>query len=118
MRATLLAGSLIFTLFSTGCIIDAGANRISVYNDSSFEIDVIRVRELGSIGYGSNYLGSPLRPRGSLTIVGLPCGTYDLLVQDELGTQCELLGQDLCFGGREAWRVSDSMLTRCAFRRF
>ena len=33
------------------------------------------------------------------------------------GREASLLGQDLCFGGREVWRITNSLLTRCSFRR-
>ena len=46
--------------------------------------------------------------------IGLDCSTYDVLVVDELGAECELLGLDVCFDDA-VWVIDNAQLAACDF---
>jgi hypothetical protein len=102
---------------STGCIItdDDGDSDLTIINDSSYTIEEIALAEVSEETWGPNLLrGDVLFPGESLTIVSIECGTYDVLVTDELGTDCELSNLRLCFDSTD-WVVDDTTLAICDF---
>ncbi len=113
-RASLLGIALVATL-ATGCIIEAGSDSsLTIVNDSSFVLDEIRVAEINDLDYGPNLVGrDALFPGEEITVV-LDCGTYDALVVDQFGTDCELRRLDLCFDDA-VWIIDNFELATCGF---
>jgi len=68
---------------------------LRVRNDSDFSIVEIHVTAVGNSTWGPNLLSSDLVPGDSL-VLGIDCGTYDALLVDESGVDCELHDVDLC----------------------
>ena len=65
--------------------------------------------------WGPNLLPEPLFPGDELIITDIDCGTYDALVVDETGVECELSGIDLCLGDSDGWVIDNFTLDVCAF---
>jgi hypothetical protein len=97
MRLTSLA-TLVFPvmLAATACS-DSSNSSLTVRNDSDFEIDQLFVTGTDHASWGPNLLGNqPLLP-GDAVSIDVSCGTFDALLVDETGAQCELDSIDLCF---------------------
>lgn len=47
-------------------------------------------------------------------ISGIACDTYDVLVTDETGVDCQLSSIDICIDN-DGWIVDDVVLDVCAF---
>lgn len=86
---------------------------ITVVNQSSFFIDELHVAEVSDPTWGPDLVDGALPPGEEITIA-VDCGTYDVLVVDETGVECELAGLDLCFDDGE-WVITDTTLDVCAF---
>ncbi len=77
-----------------GCTSSSGTLRVT--NDSDFAIVEMHVAPNGSTTWGGNLLsGDVLAPGDTLTI-DTACDTYDVLLVDEQGVDCEIDGIDLC----------------------
>jgi len=116
MKKTTLALTLILTAaFASGCIITTDEDSsLTIDNASSFFLDDIAVRGSGDFDYGANLVGSAgLAPGESITVL-LDCDTYDVLVTDEDGVTCELIGFDLCFDDA-LWVITNGQLNSCLF---
>jgi hypothetical protein len=110
----ILAAGLI-ALFVNACIIvDDGSSTLSVVNQSSYRLYDIRVAPVGSTTWSDNLLGGDVLLPGEELRISLACDTYDVLVVDELNTECVLSGVDVCFNS-DAWVVTDIDLDTCAF---
>lgn len=102
-------------VLSTGCIIttDDGDSDLTIFNESNYYLIQIQLAEVNDRTWGPNLLGrDDLPPGGSLTIVDIECGRYDVLIVDELGTACELIDLGLCFDSAD-WFITDATLDSC-----
>jgi hypothetical protein len=99
-----------------GCVASDGSgdSTLTVSNDSSFFIDEIHLAEVSDPSWGPDLVGGSLAPGEDVTIVDIDCGTYDVLVVDETGVECELQNFDLCFDDG-LWVIDDVTLDTCAF---
>lgn len=112
-RLSLLA--LVAPLTLAGCVIGDGDSSLTLYNESSYALDEVYLAEEFDSDWGPNLLRSPLFPGDELVIVDIECGTYDALVVDETGVECELRNLDLCLDD-DGWVIDDSTLDACAFQ--
>jgi hypothetical protein len=94
------------------CVAEDGDSSLTVINESSFFIDELYIAEVSDPNWGPDLVGD-LAPGEEVTII-LDCGTYDVLVVDETGVECELANVDLCFDD-DAWVITDVTLDVCAF---
>jgi hypothetical protein len=94
---------LITTLFvvlgsaavAAGCSNSADAS-LTVKNHSDFAIVELRVTPVGNPSWGPNLLaGDTLEPGESL-VLAAECNTYDALLVDESGVDCQVNDVDLC----------------------
>lgn len=92
---------------------DGPDSTLTVANDSSYWIDELYVAEISDPSWGPNLVYNSLAP-GEETTIGVSCGTYDVLVVDETGVECELANLDLCFDDG-IWVITDFTLDVCAF---
>ena len=73
------------------------AASLTVWNQSDFALTEIYLTDVGSPTWGPNLLrGDVLLPGEQLTL-GVLCDTYDALIVDEDGVDCEINSIDLCF---------------------
>lgn len=98
---------------ATACTTTEGDSTLTIANDSSFFIDEIHLAEVSDPNWGPDLIGD-LAPGEEVTIVDITCGTYDVLVVDETGVECELGNLDLCFND-DIWVITDLTLDVCAF---
>lgn len=97
---------------ATGCsdggttvIVPDGSLRVE--NQSDFAIVEIRVTSVGSTTWGPNLIsGDVLLPGEALTLA-VTCDTYDALLVDEDGVDCEIHGIDLCLNDAD-WIIRNS----------
>jgi len=82
---------------------------LRVQNDSDFSIVEIHVTSVGSSTWGPNLLSSDLVPGDSI-VLGVDCGTYDALLVDESGVDCELHDVDLCLNDAD-WVIRNNTCT-------
>jgi hypothetical protein len=80
---------------ATGCADDNTDATLRVSNQSDFSIVEIHVTQVGNPNWGPNLLDSALSPSDSVTL-GVTCDTYDALLVDETGVDCEVHDLDLC----------------------
>jgi len=99
------------TAAATGaCSDNNGADlTLHVQNDSDFAIVEIHVTPVGNPTWGPNLLTSHLAPGDSL-VLGINCGTYDALLVDEAGVDCELHDLDLCLNDAD-WVIRNNTCT-------
>lgn len=92
-----------------GCSDDNNDNTdatLSVHNESSFQIVELHVTSVGNSDWGPNLVaGAPLDPGEQLTL-GVNCDTYDALLVDEAGVDCQLHSLDLCANDAD-WIIHD-----------
>lgn len=93
----------------------SGNNNLVVANRSDFTLDEVHIAEVNDPTWGPNLLPDVLFPGEDLVITDIACGTYDVLVVDELGTSCELDGTELCFMDTDQWTITNTTLGVCAF---
>ena len=107
--ASLLTASLLATtLGATGCIISDSGSDLTVTNNSSFDIQELYLTFSTSSGWGANHLGNnPLLPGESITLAGISCDTYDVLMVDETGAKCEHDNLDLCLSSA-SWVITNN----------
>ena len=95
MRLIPSLASLAFVVASAGCVLQSDSS-ILVENRSDFEIHELYVTPVASSSWGPNLVnGDALYPGDSMW-VGLDCGTFDALIIDETGAECEVNDVDLC----------------------
>lgn len=94
-----------------------GGNDLIVANRSDVVLDEVRLAEVNDPTWGPNVVPDVLFPGEDLVIVDISCGSYDVLVVDELGTSCELLDNELCFNDTDRWTITNTTLGFCAFDR-
>jgi hypothetical protein len=94
-----------------GCSSDSSTNAtLHVQNSSDFAIVEIHVTSVGSTTWGPNLIsGDTLSPGETLT-VDVSCGTYDALLVDESGVDCQLMSVDLCLNDA-AWVIRNNTCT-------
>ena len=89
-------GTLLCAAVSLGACSSSSSGSLHVTNQSSFAIVEFHVAPNGSQTWGPNLLASnPLNP-GEDFAVDTSCGTYDVMLVDEQGVDCEIDGIDLC----------------------
>lgn len=100
-------------MFIPGCVISDGPDStITIYNDSDYAIFELYIAERNTFDWGPDLLrGLPLEPGDAIT-VEVDCGTYDVEVWDELGTDCVLEGIDVCFED-DGWSITNTDLAIC-----
>jgi len=95
---------------AAGCEDDNTESQLHVENLSDFAIVEIHVTSVGSSTWGSNLLdGNPLEPGESL-LLGVDCGTYDALLVDEAGVDCQVNDLDLCLNNAD-WVIRNDTCT-------
>ena len=111
----IIAIAIAVAMLGTSCIIssDDDDSTITVENQSSYVIEEVRVAAVGVDTWGPNLIPGALFPGESVTI-SVDCDTYDVLIVDETGLDCTLVGLDLCFEDG-TWVVTDGTLNQCAF---
>ncbi len=77
-----------------GCTSSSGTLRIT--NNSDFSIVEMHVAPNGSTSWGGNLLNGDVLAPGETLTVDTSCNTYDVLLVDEQGVDCEIDGIDLC----------------------
>lgn len=105
--------ALLGALALTGCVASDDAS-LTISNQSSYTLIEVHLAATTDPDWGPNILPDVLYPDEDLTIVGIECDTYDVLVTDDTGVDCELGNLDLC-GTDEDWVVDDFTLDVCAF---
>lgn len=88
---------------------------LHVQNDSDFSIVEIHVTPVGNPTWGPNLLTSALAAGDSL-VLGINCGTYDALLVDAAGVDCELHNLDLCLNDAD-WIIRNNTCTVFAVAR-
>lgn len=111
MNRTNLA--LVAAVFATGCVVSDDAS-LTIYNESSYVLVEVHLATVDDPSWGPNILPVDLFPGDELVIEGIECNTYDVLVTDDTGVDCELGNLDLC-ATDEGWVVDDFTLDVCAF---
>jgi hypothetical protein len=94
-----------------GCSSSNGPDAsLHVQNSSDFSIVEIRVTSVGSTTWGPNLLGGDILAPGESLTIDVTCGTYDALLVDESGVDCQLHSVDLCFGDA-SWIIRNNTCT-------
>lgn len=108
--------SAILAVGAGACVVseDDGDSTLTVSNRSSYFIEEIHLAEVSDPSWGADLIDGALAPGEDVIIVDISCGTYDVLVIDETGVECELSGLELCFDD-DAWVIDDFTLDVCAF---
>jgi hypothetical protein len=92
-----------------GCGSDSNGS-LTVHNESDFLIVELHVTQVDNTNWGPNLLGiSPLHPGDSVSL-GVSCDTYDALLVDEAGVDCQLHSVDLCFNNAD-WIINNNTCT-------
>jgi hypothetical protein len=105
-----LAAALGSAALVAGCSDSASDASLRVENQSDFDIVELHVTSVGSSTWGSNLLGgNPLAP-GSSVVIGVSCDTYDALLVDDSGVDCQLHSVDLCLNDA-AWIIQNDTCT-------
>ena len=94
---TAVFASLSAVAVAAGCASDGSPDAtLKVRNDSDFQITEIHVTGVGNATWGPNLLGGDTLAPGESLVLGVDCGTYDALLVDEQGVDCEIHDVDLC----------------------
>jgi hypothetical protein len=100
---------------AAGCVAsDGGSSDFTVSNRSSYFLNEIHLAPVDSTTWGPDLLPGDLAPGEDLVITSIQCDTYDVLVVDETGVDCELHNIDLC-ANSDGWTIDDTTLDVCAF---
>jgi hypothetical protein len=97
-----------------GCVVVDDDASLTIANRSSYTLVEVYLAADDDPSWGPNILPGVLYPGEDLIIEGIECDTYDVLVTDDTGVDCELGNLDIC-GGDEGWVVDDFTLDVCAF---
>lgn len=107
LAACLLAACSAEGSVTTGPIDDSS---LVIDNQSSFVIEEVYLTGVGNSSWGPNRLGGDaLFPDETLTL-GVSCGTYDALLVDEDGIDCEIHDLDLCLNDA-VWVIRNNTCT-------
>jgi hypothetical protein len=80
---------------------------LAVHNESDFAIVELHVTQVGNSDWGPNLLGgSALRPGDSISLA-VNCDTYDALLVDDSGVDCQLHSVQLCFSSSD-WVIQNN----------
>lgn len=80
---------------------------LTVTNSSDFALTEIYLTDVGNSSWGPNLIsGDVLLPDEHLTL-GVNCSTYDALIVDESGVDCEVDNIDLCLNNAD-WVITNS----------
>lgn len=94
-----------------GCSSDSGPDAsLRVRNDSDFTITEIHVAPVGSVDWGPNLLSGDVLFPDEMLRIDVSCDTWDALLVDEDGVDCEINGLDLC-GSTADWVINNSSCT-------
>ncbi|MBK7077346.1 MAG: hypothetical protein IPH44_34150 [Myxococcales bacterium] len=113
---TLTAFLLTASLAACTVVTDDRDATLTIANQSSYYLDALHLAEVHSASWGPDLLLAPLAPGSQVTVLDIPCDTYDVLVVDETGVECQLASIDLCFDDQR-WVVDDRTLDFCAFNK-
>lgn len=89
-------------------------SELKVQNESSVVIEKIYVAQVDASSWGPDVLGGEILFPGEGFTIELACDAYNVLVVDELGTECMLENLDLCFEDA-TWFVTNGQLDGCDF---
>jgi hypothetical protein len=89
-------------------------SELRIENESSVVIESIYVAQIDSSSWGPDLLGGEILFPGEGFTIELGCDAYNVMVVDELGTECMLESLDLCFEDA-TWFVTNSQLAGCEF---
>jgi hypothetical protein len=110
----LLLASLVAASALAGCTttasttIDDGPDAtLLVINESDYVIEEIYLTDVGSVSWGRNLLGGDVLFPGEDFLLGVDCGTYDALLVDETGVECEISSIDLCLNDAD-WVIRNN----------
>ena len=107
------AAALTLALGLQACVVTTDDTSLTVDNQSDYEIYQVYVAPVNSPSWGPDLLnGDVLLPGESLDVFDLRCDDYDVLITDELGAECELLGIDMCFDSTY-WVIDNALLATC-----
>ena len=110
LSATLLAASLAACSASGSATTTIEDSSLVIDNQSSFVIEEVYLTGIGNSSWGPNRLGGDvLYPDETLTL-GVNCGTYDALLVDEDGVDCEINNLDLCLNDA-VWVIRNNTCT-------
>lgn len=99
------------TLFSCGW---SPVSSLTIVNVSNLALYEMYVTSVGATTWGPDLLGGQaLFPDESIT-VDTVCDYYDVMVVDQVGTECVLTGIDVC-GVNAELRITDAFLASCGF---
>jgi hypothetical protein len=112
--STIACTALITALSLPACVISTdGDSSFTVENESDYAIFEAYIAEESSPSWGPELLGGvALLPGERLEVFDLDCGTYDALIYDEIGAECELNHIDLCFDDAY-WVIDNAALSNC-----
>jgi hypothetical protein len=83
---------------------------LRVQNNSDFGIVEIHVTSVGSSTWGPNLIsGDTLAPGDALTL-DVSCDTYDALLVDDSGVDCQIHDVDLCLNNAD-WVINNNTCT-------
>lgn len=106
--------AIILATAATACVASDGDTSLTIANRSSYFLDEIHLAEVSDPSWGPDLISGSLAPGEDLIITQIACGTYDVLVVDETGVDCELQNLELCFDS-DVWVIDDVILDVCAF---
>jgi hypothetical protein len=110
LRILALSFAALGTVAVAGCSDDSSSGpdaTLQVQNASDFSIVEIHVTSVGSSTWGPNLIsGDVLAPGESLTI-DVTCDTYDALLVDSDGVDCQLHSVSLCFNDA-SWVIQNN----------
>jgi hypothetical protein len=92
-----------------GCSSTSDAS-LRVENRSDFAIVEIHVTPVGKASWGRNLLDGDILAPGETIVLGADCGTYDALLVDEAGVDCEVDNIDLCLNDA-TWIIRNNTCT-------
>ena len=106
--ASLISALALATTIGACTVSTNASSDLTVVNNSSFDIQELYLTFSTSSGWGSNHLGSnPLQPGETITLTGISCDTYDVLMVDQTGAMCEHDNLDLCLSSSE-WVITNN----------
>lgn len=112
LRLIALSLASIGLVAASGCSDDNNdtSGSLRVQNNSDFEIVEIHVTSVGSSTWGPNLIpGDTLAPGDGLTL-DVSCDTYDALLIDESGVDCQIHDVDLCLNNAD-WIINNNTCT-------
>lgn len=86
---------------------------VKVTNQSKWEIHHMYVSPSADEAWGPDQLGEEVLAKGdSMTVTGISCDSYDVLVVDEDGDECTIEQVDFC-RDNSFWRITNADLLAC-----